>query len=186
VHRFTAALGIATMLVVAAACGDDGSVATTASTTLPPETTTLVTAATTTSSTRQPATTVARPATTRRAPTTTRAPATTPTAPSTTVGARTVALGETFTIQVGESVSVSGAGLMVTFVSVVEDSRCPAGVQCIQAGNGAISVSMAKAGGAPAGLTLNTTEGPRSATYGTNTVELVQLFRGPVARLRVA
>jgi len=96
-----------------------------------------------------------------------------------------VALGETFTIQVGESVSVSGAGLALTFGAVVEDSRCPPGVMCIQAGNGVISVTVAKPGAAPASLTLNTTEGPASARYGANTIELVQLFRGPVARLRV-
>jgi len=92
--------------------------------------------------------------------------------------ARRVALGEAFTVSVGDSVGVSGKGLTVTYAQFVSDNRCPVGVQCITAGNATIVVTIAKQGSAPASLTLNTTEGPKSGSYLAYTVELVQLSRG--------
>lgn len=121
---------------------------------------------------------------------TTAASTTTPTttAPTTTTAkVRTVALGEAFSIKVGESVSVAGAGVSVTFTALVSDSRCPRGVQCIQAGNAVISVAVARPGASPVTLTLNT-DGPKSARSGNRSVELISISRGepPIAQLRVA
>ena len=110
------------------------------------------------------------------------------TAPTTTVPkVRTVALGETFSVKVGESASVAGAGLSVTFTALVSDSRCPPGVQCIQAGNAVITVALARTGSAPVTLTLGT-DGPKSARSGNRSVELVTVSRGqaPIAQLKVA
>jgi len=80
------------------------------------------------------------------------------------------------------------AGRSVTYSALVSDNRCPPGVQCIVAGNAAIAVSVAKAAMPTAGLTLNTDEAPRSARYGSYSVELVQLGfgRAPTSRLRVS
>jgi hypothetical protein len=99
---------------------------------------------------------------------------------------RTVALGEAFSVKVGESVSVAGAGVSVTFSARVSDSRCPVGMQCIQAGNAVVTVAVTRAGAAPVTLTLNT-DGPRSARSGNRTVELITVGRGqaPVAQLKV-
>ena len=121
---------------------------------------------------------------------TTAASTTTPTttAPTTTTAkVRTVALGEAFSVKVGESVSVAGAGVSVTFTALVSDSRCPRGVQCIQAGNAVISVAVARPGASPVTLTLNT-DGPKSARSGNRSVELIGISRGepPIAQLRVA
>lgn len=132
----------------------------------------------------------APPATAPRAtaPPATAPPATAPPATAAPIPAgRTVALGETFSVGVGETVSVSGAGLSVTFSAVVDDNRCRPGTQCIVAGNATVVVKAAKAGTPPASLTLNTDEEPRSAQYGNHSVELVQLSFGrpPTARLRV-
>ncbi len=123
-------------------------------------------------------------------PPTTTAPTTVPppTAPTTTVPkVRTVALGESFSVRVGESVSVSGAGVSVTFSALVSDSRCPRGAQCIQAGKAVISVAVARAGGGPVTLTLDT-DGPRSARSGNRSVELISISRGvpTIAQLKVA
>ncbi len=109
-------------------------------------------------------------------------------APTTTTvpNARTAGVGETFSVKVGESVAVTGAGLSVTFTSLVSDSRCPSGVQCIQAGNAVITVTVTRPGSAPVKLTLDT-GGPVSARAGNRSVELVTLSRGqaPIARLKV-
>ena len=134
-----------------------------------------------------PTTTAPRATTTR--PTTTKPPTTSPpttAAPNTTVPAgRTVALGETFSLGIGESVFVPGEALTVTLDGVMADSRCRPGQQCIAAGDATLTVTMAKAG-VSATLTLNTAA-PRTARSGSYSVELVQLSfaRPPVATLRV-
>lgn len=39
-----------------------------------------------------------------------------------------------FTLSVGQTALISSEGLKLKFVKVTEDSRCPKGVECIQAG----------------------------------------------------
>jgi len=167
------------LVAVATACGSDGSSApgTPATSTTAATVTSVmpVLASSTTSSSIRPTTAASRPSVT--------------TSPSTTVVAgRSVALGATFSAAVGETVVVAGEGLSVTYSALVSDNRCPPGVQCIVAGNAAIAVSVAKAAMPTAGLTLNTDEAPRSARYGSYSVELVQLGfgRAPTSRLRVS
>ena len=43
-------------------------------------------------------------------------------------------MGESFSLRVGESASVAGADLSLTFSAVDQDSRCPKDVNCIVAG----------------------------------------------------
>lgn len=109
-----------------------------------------------------PATTVAPPATTLPDP-----------AP---IG-RGVGRGQSFSIDVGETVHVTGEGLRVSYQGVIQDSRCPSGVQCVVAGNAIVAVSLFKTGSSPASLTLNT-DGPRTAQYLNYTIELVGLGPG--------
>ena len=42
--------------------------------------------------------------------------------------------GQEFQLKVGDKVSVSGEDLAIQFVRVTQDSRCPTGATCIQAG----------------------------------------------------
>ncbi len=44
-------------------------------------------------------------------------------------------LGKEFTLPVGQTADIQGENLFLKFVSVTADSRCPTGVQCIQAGD---------------------------------------------------
>jgi len=44
------------------------------------------------------------------------------------------ALGEKFTLAIGQSAAITGENLEIRFVEVIGDSRCPQGVQCIWAG----------------------------------------------------
>jgi hypothetical protein len=44
-------------------------------------------------------------------------------------------LGQEFTLLVGKTAVVTGESLSIKFVKVTGDSRCPTGVQCIQAGD---------------------------------------------------
>jgi hypothetical protein len=47
----------------------------------------------------------------------------------------TAALGTQFTLPAGKSAVISGESLKIKFVEVTGDSRCPTGVECIQAGD---------------------------------------------------
>jgi len=50
------------------------------------------------------------------------------------------ALGQSFQLGPGQSVSVQGERIEVGFKRVVSDSRCPDGVQCITAGEAVVSL----------------------------------------------
>ncbi len=187
-QRWLAALGVSVVVLAAAACGGDEET--------PVETGSSLRASTVPGSTVGPDSTVPDPGSTALRPTVSRT-SVPPAAPATTAAsaepvpesgpARTVPLGEAFTITLGESVGVAGEGLLVTYSQFVSDNRCPIGVQCITAGNATIVVAVAKTGESPVGLTLNTTEGPMSGGYLGYTVALVDLDRGasPAASLRV-
>lgn len=97
-----------------------------------------------------------------------------PNPPGVPVG-RTVALGDVFLMRVGEAVGIQGQGLTVSYTQVMEDTRCPPGVQCIQAGNGKVLVTMHKEGSNSAAFELNTTDGPRTGRYLNYTVTLVEM-----------
>ena len=49
-------------------------------------------------------------------------------------GSDAAALGEPFALRIGESQAFNDAGLGLRFVEVAQDSRCPADVSCIVAG----------------------------------------------------
>ena len=54
----------------------------------------------------------------------------------------TATLGKEFSLSVGESVAIRDENLEVTFLKVLEDSRCPTGVQCIWEGRATSLVSI--------------------------------------------
>ena len=76
---------------------------------------------------------------------------------------RTVEAGQIFTIEVGEVVLVDGTHVIVFFEGVLEDSRCPTGVECPWEGNAAVrfEVSLDNAELAPQPIVLNTALEPR-------------------------
>ena len=86
-----------------------------------------------------------------------------------------VALSREFQLKVGQEVLVKEAGIKVSLNAIVEDSRCPTGVQCIWAGNGKVSVKLSKAKTEAVSVELNTSAGPRSSTYQGYDVKLVGL-----------
>jgi len=87
--------------------------------------------------------------------------------------------GEPFTLGLGESAEVGGRAL-VRFARVSEDSRCPEGVQCVQAGNAAAAFSVESERGS-ATLTLHTDREPRGAAAMGVELSVVELHPRPVA-----
>lgn len=96
------------------------------------------------------------------------------------IGATDPPVGEEFSLAVGEIVSVEGAMLSVEFVEVIEDSRCPTGVQCVWEGNGAIMVRTITDAGLEAD-TLHTNLQPSVLHLGEIQLELLFLHPFPEA-----
>ena len=92
---------------------------------------------------------------------------------------RGVAVNETFTLARGESASVDGEDLRVTFTDVKADSRCPKNVVCVWAGDAAIAVTAAS-GAESRDLELHTNpQFAKSAEAFGHIVELVELAPVP-------
>ena len=92
------------------------------------------------------------------------------------------ALNEEFTLSPGETATVSGANVRVTFDQVSEDSRCPTDVNCIWEGD-AVVVLKVKVEAQEATREVHTQGGasrPRTAPAGDYVVTLVRL--DPVPR----
>ena len=110
-------------------------------------------------------------------PTTTTPPATPP-----PPAARTLVLG------VGEAATLDD-GSRLTYLRLVNDSRCPLDVQCVWAGDAEIALQWRAADGTTRALRLHTNgqAGPSATRAGDRTVTLTALERGdaPTATLRI-
>lgn len=85
-----------------------------------------------------------------------------------------------FTLAPGGMTAISGTELVVTFDRVLEDSRCPTGTNCIQAGDGVIAITVTQRGGTTGSYQLHTApNGPRSAIHGGVTITLEDLTPTP-------
>ena len=103
---------------------------------------------------------------------------------SSSCGKQTQAGGEVV-IGYGKTVEVKDQKVKVTFRSVVEDSRCPEGDQCIWAGNAGIVLSVTKGSEPPVDITLNSTKEPRDAAFNGTTIRLVDLRPHPKSGVTV-
>ena len=83
-------------------------------------------------------------------------------------------LDEAFALAPGQAVTVGSLSLTVRFDSVTADSRCPASVQCVWAGDGAVHVTLTRAG-AVREVDLHTTLDPQSITDTGYSLTLVAL-----------
>lgn len=91
---------------------------------------------------------------------------------------------ERITVKINESASFSETRATITFVEVLEDSRCPEGVDCIWAGNAKISIEISREGKVEQTLELNTNMG-EAAKYEGREVNLVLLTPHPKAGVEI-
>jgi len=83
-------------------------------------------------------------------------------------------------LHLGQSVLFPREGYTITFEQVTEDSRCPIGVVCVWAGDGAARLSLKDQAGAVNNDTLHTTLDPRWIQFQVLTVRLKGLDPYPV------
>jgi hypothetical protein len=91
------------------------------------------------------------------------------------VGTKVVAVDQDFDLARGATATIDGGALTLTFDKVAADSRCPTGVQCVWAGNGAVVLTVAPVGESKYSIQLNTTVAPSEATAGAYRIFLVGL-----------
>lgn len=84
-------------------------------------------------------------------------------------------------IPLGETRLLDEERLAISFVRVMEDSRCPAGVQCVTAGNAIVGLILHERGEATRPVTLNTHERPRTVSHEGYVISVVDLVPIPTA-----
>lgn len=85
----------------------------------------------------------------------------------------------------GNQKTVTGGKVTIKFVSVAEDSRCPEGVNCIQAGNAKIQIKVSKRGGAAKTFELNTNLEPNNFSFEGYQIKLTNLEPVPKENIRI-
>ncbi len=89
-----------------------------------------------------------------------------------------------FKLLVNNQKVISGSQITVKFISLIEDSRCPEGTNCIQAGNARIKVVVSKRGESKT-FELNTNLGPKGDTFEGYAINLVNLTPTPKDNIRI-
>ena len=67
-------------------------------------------------------------------------------APTSSSAVEAQSIGEPFFLRIGESASVEGADLSLTFSAVTQDSRCPEDVDCVVAGEAVVVIDALSSG----------------------------------------
>lgn len=89
---------------------------------------------------------------------------------------------EKFTLRPGQQKRAAKGELRVKFISVVEDSRCPVGVDCVWAGNAQIKVIATDERGQSKEMIINTTMGPQGDQFAGYAINLVSLTPQPTSK----
>jgi hypothetical protein len=103
-----------------------------------------------------------------------------------TSAGRMIADGQPFRMKPGEQVMLGDRGAL-RYVRVVNDSRCPPGVQCIWAGDAEVAFEWTATNTPGQAFSLHTGKEPKEQALGDRRLVLLSLERGdaPAADLRV-
>ena len=91
---------------------------------------------------------------------------------------------ESIRVQINHQVRAYRSGIKVRFVELVEDSRCPVDVNCIQAGNAKIRVEVSKRGRSKS-LELDTNSMKGAAIFEGYRFQLRKLTPEPRSNIRI-
>ena len=87
---------------------------------------------------------------------------------------------ESFTLKNGKQITAKKSKLKIKFISVIEDSRCPIGVNCVWAGNAKIKITVTSAQGEKT-FEINTEMGPKGDQFDGYAINLLSLTPHPKA-----
>jgi hypothetical protein len=91
-----------------------------------------------------------------------------------TVAGPTVPLNQQFTLAIGQTATISNAGITVTFTGVPNDSRCPGDAICVTAGDATVSIEALPPAGGRSRYELHTAD-MQPVQHGELTISLLQL-----------
>ena len=86
-----------------------------------------------------------------------------------------VSLDKEFSLGIGQTASIEGEKLVIKFMAVLEDSRCPINVVCVWAGNGKVELEAIDIDGQNKTVSLNTEDEPGAATLKGHKLKLISL-----------
>ena len=89
------------------------------------------------------------------------------------------------TVQINQQKTVAKTKLAIKFASLIEDSRCPTGTNCIQAGNAKITIQVGKSKGAMKTFELNTNSKQQAVSYAGYEIKLTDLNPKPASNIRI-
>lgn len=89
------------------------------------------------------------------------------------------------TVQIEQQKTLPKSNLKIKFVSLIEDSRCPLGTQCIQAGRAKIQIEVGKNSGASKTFEISTDPKARNISFANYTIEFVDLNPRPANNIRI-
>ncbi len=92
---------------------------------------------------------------------------------------------EKLTVQINRQKTFSKSKLTIKFASLIEDSRCPIGTQCIQAGIAKIQIKVSGGRGAAKMFELNTDMQPQSVFYNGYQIKLIDVKPHPANNIRI-
>ena len=95
------------------------------------------------------------------------------------------ARSESVRVQINKEKKLPKAKLTIRFLELVEDSRCPTGVQCIWAGNGKIKVSVKRGTAAAKVFEMDTNGAHNTITHGGYKITLKGLTPHPAENVRI-
>ena len=93
-------------------------------------------------------------------------------------------MGQEFTLGPGEAVTIVGPRLVILFVGVEGDSRCPADALCIQGGDAIVRIEVRTPGGRPISYALHTGD-MQPVTHEGFVIALVQLSPYPFSSRQI-
>jgi len=91
-----------------------------------------------------------------------------------------VELGKEFEIKVGDSAIISQQGIIIKFISVNNDSRCPTGAICVWEGNAVVALELKSSKGDTLASNLNTSLEPKEVEFSNLTILLKSLAPYPI------
>lgn len=92
---------------------------------------------------------------------------------------------ETARVQISKEKKLVASKLTIRFLDLVEDSRCPTGVQCIWAGNAKIKVSVKRGAGAAKVFEMDTNGENNTVSHGGYKITLKDLTPHPANNVRI-
>jgi hypothetical protein len=94
-------------------------------------------------------------------------------------------VNQEFRLQVNRQKTVAGGRLTVKFLSVLEDSRCPADANCVWAGNAKVQIKVSRGRGKAKIFELNTNLAPQIVTFEGYEIKMGRLTPHPRTNIRI-